>query len=288
MMKALIGALVGVFMLAWTAPAGAAQSFSVTVQGQGPDVIMIPGLMSGRKVWDAPVAALQGKYRVHLVQIGGFAGEPTGGNAEGELLPALVEDLQAYIVSNKLLRPALVGHSMGGLLSLMLAERHPASVGKVLIVDALPFYSMMFGSNVTAASAEPQAAAFRDRFAGMSGEAFAAQQPATLATLAKSEAARPQLLKHALTSDRKVAARAVYEVMTTDMRAKLPAIEVPLTVAYAVNPFATEERIGALYRSGYAPARKVKFVPVADSYHFLMLDQPASFNALLKQFLAER
>jgi pimeloyl-ACP methyl ester carboxylesterase len=95
-------------------------------------------------------------------------------------------------------------------------------------------------------------------------------------------------LRHALTSDRQVAARAIYEVMTTDMRPTLATLKVPLTVAYAVNPFATEERIGSLYRNGYASAPGVKFVPVADSYHFLMLDQPSSFHALLKDFLAGR
>jgi pimeloyl-ACP methyl ester carboxylesterase len=289
---AFLGPLFAALTLTMAAPVAAAPAsparFSVAVQGKGPDVIMIPGLMSGREVWDGSVAALEGKYRVHLVQIGGFAGEPTGGNAEGELLPAIVDDLRAYIASKKLSRPALVGHSMGGLLSLMLAERHPDSVGKVLIVDALPFYFVMFGSSITAASAEPQAAAFRDRFGAMSDEAFAAQQPATIATLARSEAARPLLLRHALTSDRQVAARAIYEVMTTDMRPTLATLKVPLTVAYAVNPFATEERIGSLYRNGYASAPGVRFVPVADSYHFLMLDRPSSFHALLKDFLAGR
>jgi hypothetical protein len=43
--------------------------FSVTVEGEGPDVILIPGLMTGRRVWDASVRSLGGHYRVHLVQI---------------------------------------------------------------------------------------------------------------------------------------------------------------------------------------------------------------------------
>ena len=49
--------------------------FSVEVRGQGPDVILIPGLTAGREVWRATAAAVPG-YRYHLIQVAGFAGEP--------------------------------------------------------------------------------------------------------------------------------------------------------------------------------------------------------------------
>jgi pimeloyl-ACP methyl ester carboxylesterase len=39
-------------------------------------------------------------------------------------------------------RPAIVGHSIGGLIALEVAERRPDAVGRLLIVDALPFYSL--------------------------------------------------------------------------------------------------------------------------------------------------
>ncbi|MGZ8336367.1 MAG: alpha/beta fold hydrolase, partial [Allosphingosinicella sp.] len=56
--------------------------FSVQVRGTGPDVILIPGLSSGRDVWAATVNAVPG-YRYHLIQVAGFAGEPARGNREG-------------------------------------------------------------------------------------------------------------------------------------------------------------------------------------------------------------
>jgi pimeloyl-ACP methyl ester carboxylesterase len=72
------------------------------------------------------------------------------------------------------------------------------------------------------------------------------------------------------------------------MRPALPAMRTPLTVVYAVNPFATEARFGALMRSGYAGAPNVRFIPVEPSYHFVMLDQPARFQTILAEFLAGR
>jgi pimeloyl-ACP methyl ester carboxylesterase len=198
----------------------------------------------------------------------------------------VVEELHLYIAANGLQRPKLVGHSVGGLLALMLAVRHPNDVERTLIVDALPFYGMLFGADATAATVAPRAAAFRDSILGMSEEGWRAQQPATLATLIRTEAARASILANALDSDRSVVARAVYEDMITDMRPALADLRTPLTVAYAVNEYATEQRFGGLVRSGFAGAPEVRFVPVEASYHFIMLDQPARFDAILADFLS--
>jgi pimeloyl-ACP methyl ester carboxylesterase len=167
----------------------------------------------------------------------------------------------------------------------MLAQRHPEDVGKALIVDALPFYGALFGPDATPASVEPRAAAFRDAIIGMSDEAYRAQQPATIASMVMTEAARPPVIADALASDRRVVALAIYEDMITDVRPALSAIRVPLTVIYPVNPVATEATYGALVRAGYAGANRVLFVPVEQSYHFVMLDRPDRFNDLLGAFL---
>ncbi len=259
--------------------------FSVTVEGEGPDVIFIPGLTSDRKVWDAAVASLDGRYRVHRVQIAGFGGEPAGPNAEGEMLPPIVEELNAYIAINRLERPAVVGHSMGGLLSLMLAARHPASVGKLLVVDTLPFYSVLMSPSATAETVSPQAAAFQAALLAMPEDAHRAQLARTMAMLVKNDAARPALQAAALASDRKIAAKAIYEDMVTDARPLLATIKAPLTIAYATNAFAPDAMIGQLYRSGYAGAPQARLIQVEDSYHFIMVDQPSRFHAILKDFL---
>ena len=49
--------------------------FTVEVTGEGPDVLLIPGLTTGREVWRATVASAPG-YRYHLLQVAGFAGAP--------------------------------------------------------------------------------------------------------------------------------------------------------------------------------------------------------------------
>jgi pimeloyl-ACP methyl ester carboxylesterase len=49
---------------------------TVTVRGKGPDVLLIPGLTCSTAVWDATAKRLEGHYRLHLVQVAGFASAP--------------------------------------------------------------------------------------------------------------------------------------------------------------------------------------------------------------------
>jgi pimeloyl-ACP methyl ester carboxylesterase len=270
------------------APAFAPTRFSVTVEGAGPDLILIPGLTSSRHVWDGAVASLGGHYRVHRIQIAGFGGEPTRGNAAGPVLAPVVEEIHAYIIANHLHRPMVAGHSVGGLIALMLAQRHPTDVSRALIVDTLPYYGLLMGPATTPASAEPQVAALRDAIAGMTDDAWRAQQTAAAARLASTAAGRDELIRDSMASDRSVVARALYEDAQTDMRPLLPSIRTPLTVAYAVNPFAAEATYGQLMRSGYTKAPQVRLIAVEPSYHFIMLDQPARFAAILHDFLTGR
>ncbi|HEX3717608.1 MAG TPA: alpha/beta fold hydrolase [Verrucomicrobiae bacterium] len=57
--------------------------------------------------------------------------------------------------------PRLIGHSMGGLMGMMLALQHPEDCDKLMIVDSLPFFGVLMGAK-DAAAAEPQAASMRD------------------------------------------------------------------------------------------------------------------------------
>ncbi len=164
--------------------------FSVVVEGpaagKAPDVILIPGMASSREVYAAEAKLLTPNYRLHLIQLAGFAGEPAGPNAAGPILGPVVEQLHQYIVDNHLEHSPVIGHSMGGLLALMLADAHPGDVGKLLILDTLPFYGLVFNPNATVEMLRPQAQAMHDGLIAMPAEQFAASQPSFSARLVAS------------------------------------------------------------------------------------------------------
>lgn len=107
----------------------AQERFTATVTGQGPDVILIPGLASSGAVWDATVKQLSPTHRVHVLQVNGFAGSPPGPNADGAIIAPLTAEIAAY--AGKLDHPAIIGHSMGGLMALKIAAAKPAAIGRV-------------------------------------------------------------------------------------------------------------------------------------------------------------
>ena len=268
------------------ADAATPMRFSASVKGSGPDVILIPGLASSGAVWDDTVRRLSGRYRLHVIQVAGFAGLAPGPNAEGPVIAPVVEALHAYVAAHHLGHPAVIGHSMGGLIGLMLAQAHPDDVGRLMVVDALPFYSSIFGPGVTAATAEPFAAQARDAILAMPAEAYVAAEAQTAARLSKSPEGRASVEAWGLASDRSVAARATYDDMTTDVRPGLTAIKCPVVVVYAWDAASgPAERTDALYASNYANLPGKRLVRVEDTFHFIPLDQPDAFSRQVEDFL---
>lgn len=261
--------------------------FSVEITGHGPDVILIPGLASSRDVWDQTVAQLSATHRVHTLQLAGFAGEPVGAAAgDGPIVQPVVDELNTYIEHNHLTSPAVIGHSLGGVTALMLARDHPANVGRVMVVDALPFFSLLIDPTMTVDRVTPQAAMLRDQMIALPPEHFAAMQSVTMERLVRAEAHRPAVVEWSLASDRSAVARGMYDVMTTDLRPDLAAIQTPVTIVYAYDPLmAAQADVAGLYTNLYAPLPNHRMVKVDQSFHFIPLDQPQPFAAAVEEFL---
>ena len=264
--------------------------FSVVVEGpaagNAPDVILIPGLASSREVYAAEAKLLAPNYRLHLIQLAGFAGEPAGPNATGPILGPVVEQFHQYIVNNHLEHSPVIGHSMGGLLALMLADAHPADVGKLLIVDTLPFYGLVFSPNATVEALRPQAQAMHDGLIAMPTEQFAASRPSFSARLVGSAEGQKAVTAGSLGSDRTVFANAMLEDLGTDLRPRLAGIKTPTMVLYPyLAAQGTQSDAAALYTSSYAGMPNVQFTRIDGSLHFIMYDQPAAFHAAVMSFL---
>jgi pimeloyl-ACP methyl ester carboxylesterase len=262
--------------------------FTVEVRGRGPDVILIPGLGSSRETWADLVKAYEGKYRLHLVQIAGFAGTPAGANAQGDLVvEPVVEALHRYVVDQKLKAPAVIGHSLGGVAALMLAARHPGDVGRVMAVDSLPFFAALYGPQMTADMVKPQAAAMRDGMLKSDAAGWAKASAGQVAAMITAPERQRQAVSWMNASDRGVVARAFYELTVTDLRPELPHIAAPVTVVYAYGPHLPmkPEQLDAFDQAQYAKVANRTLVRIDDSRHFVMFDQPARFQEAVDRFL---
>ncbi|MBB5684587.1 alpha/beta fold hydrolase [Sphingobium boeckii] len=256
----------------------ASTRLSVTVQGSGPDVILIHGVDSSRAVWRSTINAVPG-YRYHLVQIAGFDGVAAGGNAKGDIAKPAAEDIARYIAATRLIRPAIIGHSMGGTIALMVATRYPARIGRAMIVDMLPAPAGIVGYD--AQSIRPLADGLRNMTDTPEGQRLF-ESVVSLFGMQSDPKRR---------SDSGVTARALHELALTDLTPDLPKITAPLTVVYATQTRTQTTDPAAMtrtYRTAYAGAKQAKLVPVANSGHMIMVDQPSAFQGAVRSFLAPR
>lgn len=267
-------------------PGFASDRLSVEVIGAGPDVILIPGLASSREVWRPLATRLSATHRVHLVQLAGFAGAPWS-HGDGPFVAPEVEELARYIAEAGLDRPAVIGHSMGGLSGLLLAQAHPDRVGRLMIVDALPFYSVLFGPAVTAEAARPFAAQASAAILAADQTAFRTMQVQTAAGLARDPAMRERIVEWSMASDRRAFAAAMTDVMTTDARPGLAAMTIPVTALYATDADGGPPPAMAqgLWEREYAALPGVTLIRVDASRHFIMADQPERFAEAVDEFL---
>lgn len=261
---------------------------SIATVGRGSPVVLIPGLATPRAVWDGVLPELARHHRVYLVQVNGFGGDDPRANVGAGVLDGVVSDLSGYLQQHRIAPAAVVGHSLGGLVGLMLARAHPQQVGKLMVVDALPFYGMLFGPRTTVAMVQDRGAQMRDAIVASYGHpADPAVAQRTAQALAATPGAQAQVAGWAAHADPRPVGWAMYEDLTRDMRGDLASIRTPVTAVFARNREGSPMDADPIYRSAYATLPHVSFVPVDNSAHFVMLDEPQAFAAALAGFMGE-
>lgn len=268
----------------------ASDRIHVAVEGQGPDVIFIPGLSSSPAVWQGTVDHLNGAYRVHRVHVQGFAGAPAKGNATGPVAAPVAEEIARYIREQGLNKPAVVGHSMGGTMGMMLAARHPDLVGRLMVVDMVPFMGAMFGPpGTTAEGVAPVADQIFTAQSTAPRDQYLTQAKAAVTGMINTEAARAGPLQDTETSDQQVSAAAFRELIVTDLRPELSKITAPVEVLYVKfnDPRMTDAITDTIYQMSFATLPGARLKRIDNSAHFIMLDQPQAFYSDLDAFLTQ-
>ncbi|HEY0760514.1 MAG TPA: alpha/beta hydrolase [Acidisarcina sp.] len=265
--------------------------FTVKVSGQGPAVILIPGLSSSGDTWNGTVDHLKGHYQCHVLNLAGFAGVPAWSDVDkGNFLHAVEDELAVYIQSNKLVSPVIIGHSLGGTLTLEFAERYADLPGRLVIVDSLPFLSGVWLQAGSVKEADPIATNMKLQIKGESHDQYLqfVKSGASTRPMVTSDADYALVNEWAAASDQSTTAEALYELLTTDARADLGRIrgDVLVLATWAGFPGATSQQIESVYRGQYTGTKKLQLVMADNERHFIMLDNPGWFFSQIDPFLA--
>ncbi|MGV8928551.1 MAG: alpha/beta fold hydrolase [Brevundimonas sp.] len=251
-------------------------------------MLLIPGLASTAQVWRGVADRLAGTRRLHMISIRGFGDLAPGANASGAVMESVSAEVRRYIAEQRLNRPAIIGHSMGGQIGLRAAADAGDRIGRLMVVDSSPFFPALISPQATARDIEPiaQLAYQAIQFLGDSGLRAQGRQLG-LELGGATDAVFGTMGWQG--GDRRVLAQSLYEVMTVDLRRRLPEITAPVTVVYgwSADQTSPRSRTDSLFRGAYARLRRpAAFVPIEGAEHMVMIDQPTRFMAAVDRFLA--
>lgn len=269
------------------APAFKPTAFTVQVTGAGRPVIFIPGLASPGSVWDGAVAHLGGHVQAHVLTLAGFAGAPP---IQGPFLQQVHDQLVQYIDANHLDHPIIVGHSLGGVMSLWLAETDPA-IGGVVDVDGMPFLAAAMGPGATADSAAQMGDAMRKQLLAAPHDQFVGFMKQFIGAMVTDPANAKLLDDAADKSDQTTVANAFAELLAKDLRADLPKISAPVVIAAAGvtrDPSETRDKLEATWKAQVDAIPHHELDVVDGARHFVMLDKPDAFYALLDKAVSAK
>ena len=191
--------------------------------GEGPNVVLIPGITSPAITWGFVGQRLREFCRVLILDNRG-RGLSSAGATLGYDLVDYAADTSGLIAQLGLDRPVVLGHSMGGRIALRLAADYPEQVGRAIIADppvtgpgrrSYPVPVDWYLDGIDAASR---------------GEELDTSSPLVRNWTPEQLALRAEWLP---TCDKTAVARSHESFHTEDIHSLLPAIRCPVHLIYA-------------------------------------------------------
>jgi 3-oxoadipate enol-lactonase len=116
-------------------------------KGSGQEtILLVHGNVSSSEYWDKFSSLLPPRYRAVALDLRGCG--QTEHPQEGYNVPRFVEDLSQFTERLGLARFHLLGHSMGGMTSMLFALKHPERVHTLGLLDSVPADGLFLNDEV--------------------------------------------------------------------------------------------------------------------------------------------
>ncbi len=251
-------------------------------EGKGPLVVLLHGFGEDATVWAAQIKLLQQNYRVIAPHL--------PGTAQSELTEKLSMETMAQSVQQLLTQPALnvfpkekiilIGHSMGGYVTLAFAEKYP---------ELLKSWGLFHSTAVADSAEKKQVREKGIAFIEKNGAAAFIESTVGNLFSTKTKKDNPQLIKdflHSMNNFSDTSLVSYYRAMINrpDRTAVLKNTTVPVLLVLGKDDQAIpyDEALKLAYM-----ANKTYFYTLQQSGHMGMLEEEEKTNGILQEFIRE-
>jgi len=244
------------------------------VSGRGRPIIFLHGWLGSWGLWQETMDFLSHYYRTYALDFWGF-GE-SGKKGDSFTVPDFVSLVGQFMESLGIIRAPLVGHSMGGTVSLSFALQHPEKVSKVVVIgspingSSLALILKMAGNPYIARLVFN--AMWALKFGIRVASPFITREPKWVEMMEKD------LSKTTLESF----LLSIASLRKTDLRPKLNPQCFPVMGMYGNRDVIVNPNQWAVLLASVPSARIERFERAG---HFIMLDDPQQFMFKLHEFL---
>jgi pimeloyl-ACP methyl ester carboxylesterase len=253
------------------------------IAGEGPTLLFHPGFSNNLDLWNWLVRELAPTHRCVTF-------DPRGHGASDKpdseyTLDELARDVVALAGTLDLREVTLVGHSLGGAVSLQAVLDHndDRHITRLVLVDpAVPMYLRAEGEELGTPS---------EAFEGLRAGIVENWIPTQLATARifyhqTDEQTARWIAEQTLAMPVHIAEKYFSQLPTIDLRNRLAEVPIPVLVLWGAHDQLADPRWAGWIRDRKLPGWRVE--TLEQSGHGLMVDEPARAAELLREFTARR
>lgn len=220
--------------------------------GSGPPLVLIHGLSGSRRWWTRNIPAFAAHFRVYVVELTGY-GAAWRHRALG--VEGSADLIGAWLDAQDMRNVTLLGHSMGGQISTIVAARHPERLRALVLACASGLLETDF---------------FRS----------ALQLPRAAVTGRPSFI--PTVLLDSLRAGPVNVVRSTLDLLGHPTREMLPAILLPTLVVWGARDALVPATLGRTLAEALPNGQ---YLEIPRAGHVVMVDAPAQFNEAVLGFL---
>jgi pimeloyl-ACP methyl ester carboxylesterase len=244
------------------------------VFGRGRPVILLHGWLGSWGLWQETMTQLGQHYRTYALDFWGF-GE-SGKKRDSYAVQDFVSLVDQFMEQLGINQAPLVGHSMGGTVSLLVAIQYPHRVCKAVVIgspimgSSLNFLLKMFGRRLVAYVVHKNPWTLRIGFR-------------ILAPLYTRDRRWPKMMDRDLSQTTLESfLMSIASLRRTDLRPQLSQVKIPAMGMYGDKDVVVSPQQWKPMLEGIPHARVERFHSAG---HFIMLDEPEKFVDTLLNFL---